>query len=120
MLHQHDHALDTGHQIHRAAHALDHLARNHPVGQVTAGGDLHGTQNRQVDLAAANHGKRLVRAKNRRTRQGGHGLLARVDQVGINLLFGGKRANAQHAVFRLQPHLFIARVVGHQGRNADA
>ena len=34
VLHHHDHALDAGDQVHRAAHALDHLAGDHPVGEV--------------------------------------------------------------------------------------
>ena len=34
VLHRDDHALGAGDQIHRAAHALDHLAGNHPVGEV--------------------------------------------------------------------------------------
>jgi len=32
----------------------------------------------------------------------GYGLLAGVDQVGIDLVFGRERADAQHAVFALQ------------------
>ena len=34
VLHHHHHALDAGDQVHRAAHALDHLAGDHPVGEV--------------------------------------------------------------------------------------
>jgi hypothetical protein len=30
-------------------------------------------------------------------------LLAGVDEVGVDLVLGGKRADAQHAVFALQP-----------------
>ena len=60
-------------------------------------------------------------AKNRRARNGGHGLLACIDQVGIDLGLYGKRANPQHAVLRLQPNLLIGRhMVGHQRGDADA
>ena len=57
VLHQHDHALHAGHQVHRAAHALDHLAGDHPVGQVALLADLHRAQDGQVDLAAADHAR---------------------------------------------------------------
>ena len=65
VLHQYDNAFDASDQVHRTAHAFDHLARNHPVGEIAFFADLHGTQNRQVDLAATDHGERLVAAKNR-------------------------------------------------------
>ena len=35
VLHHHDHAAHARDQIHRAAHSLDELARDHPVGDVT-------------------------------------------------------------------------------------
>ena len=34
VVHDHDDALDAGDQVHRAAHALHHLAGDHPVGEV--------------------------------------------------------------------------------------
>ena len=34
VLHDHHHPPRAGHQVHRAAHALHHLARHHPVGEV--------------------------------------------------------------------------------------
>ena len=34
VLHHHHDALDAGHQVHGPAHALDHLAGHHPVGEV--------------------------------------------------------------------------------------
>ena len=57
VLHDHDDALDARDQIHRAAHALHHLAGDHPVGEVAVLGDLHGAEDRQVDVAAADHGE---------------------------------------------------------------
>ena len=65
--------------IRGATHALDHLARNHPVGQIAAPTDLHRAQNGQIDFSAANHGKTVMASKNRRARNGGHGLLACID-----------------------------------------
>jgi hypothetical protein len=45
---------------------------------------LHGTQNGQVDLAATDHGKGLIAAKNGRALDGGDGLFARIDQIGVH------------------------------------
>src|SRR3989344_4797369 len=59
VLHEHHDALDAGHQVHGATHALDHLARDHPVGQVPLLGHLHGAQDGQVDLAASDHREAL-------------------------------------------------------------
>ncbi|KAG1536079.1 hypothetical protein G6F50_015163 [Rhizopus delemar] len=55
------------------------------------------------------------------TRPRGHGLLAGIDQVGVDFSVGGERANAKQAVFRLQPHVHaFGDVIGHQRRQADA
>jgi hypothetical protein len=37
VLHEDDYLLGAVDQVHRAAHALDHLAVDHPVGDVAAG-----------------------------------------------------------------------------------
>ena len=55
MFHGDDHPLGTGNQIHGPAHALDHFAGDHPIGDVAGAGHLHGAQDRQVDMAAADH-----------------------------------------------------------------
>ena len=121
MLHQHDAARHAGHQVHGTAHALDHLAGDHPVGQVTLAADLHGAQDGQVDLAATDHGETLVAAEDGRALDGGDGLLAGIDQVGVHLVLVGEGADAQHAVLALQPHLdVVGHEVGHQRRDADA
>ena len=57
VVHQHDDALDAGDEVHRAAHALDQLAGDHPVGEVAVLGDLHRAEDREVDVAAADHGE---------------------------------------------------------------
>ena len=120
MFHQDDDALDARHQIHGAAHALDHLAWDHPVGQITFLAHLHGTENAEVDLAATDHGKAVVAAENAGALDGGDGLLASVDQVGVDFIGRRERTDTQHAVFRLQPDFLSGwHVVGHQGRDAD-
>src|SRR5690606_19100218 len=51
----------------------------------------------------------------------GDGLLAGVDQVGVDLVLGRERADAQQAVLRLQPDIDAVRdVVGHHRGQADA
>ena len=55
MLHDDDDLLDPGDQVHRPAHALDHLAGDHPVGDVALLADLHRAEHGQVDMPAADH-----------------------------------------------------------------
>ena len=122
VLHQHDHALDAGHQVHRAAHALDHLAGDHPVGEVALLADLHGAEDREVDLAAADHREAVGGCReDARAGQRGDGLFAGVDEVGVDLGVVREGADAQHAVLALQPDGDL-RVdeVGHQRGHADA
>ena len=63
VLHHHHDPLDAGHQVHGAAHALHHLAGDHPVGDVAVLGHLHGAQDRQVDVAAADHREAVGRGE---------------------------------------------------------
>ena len=50
-----------------------------------------------------------------------HGLLAGVDQVGVDLVVGRVGADAEDAVLGLQHDLdVVGHVVGHEGRQADA
>ncbi len=121
MLHHHHDALDAGDQIHRAAHALDHLARNHPVGEVAVLRHLHRAEDRQVDMSAAHHAEGFGGREIAGRRQFAHRLLAGVDEVGVFLALVRKRSHAQHAVLALKIHVdAIRNIVRHQRRNADA
>src|SRR5436190_12813651 len=51
MLHGDDDPPGARHQIHGAAHALDHLARNHPVRQVAFAIHLQGPEHGEIDVA---------------------------------------------------------------------
>ena len=53
VLHGDDHALGAGHKVHGAAHAGNHLARDHPVREASALIDLQAAQDRQVEMTAA-------------------------------------------------------------------
>src|SRR5258706_4533442 len=55
MFHNHDNTAGTGHQIHGSAHPFHHPARYHPIGEIASFRYLHGTQDRKVDVSAANH-----------------------------------------------------------------
>ena len=63
MLHHHDDAFDAGDEVHRAAHALHHLARDHPIGEVAILGDLHGAKDGEVDVALRGSWRRNRRWK---------------------------------------------------------
>ena len=101
MLHHDDDFLDPRDQVHRAAHAFDHFAGDHPIGDVAIFGNLHRPQNCQVYMPAADHGKGRGAVEIGRLRQFANRLLARVNQVRVHLVIIGKWPNTQHAVFRL-------------------
>ena len=63
VVHDHDDPLDAGDEVHRPAHALDQLPRDHPVGEVARLGDLHRAEDRHVDLAAADHAEAVGRGE---------------------------------------------------------
>src|SRR5690242_12953143 len=44
VFHEHDDAFGAVDEVHGAAHALDHGAGDHPVREVTGGGDLHSAE----------------------------------------------------------------------------
>ena len=121
VLHEHDDLLRAVDEVHRATHPLDHLPGDHPVGDVAGRGDLHRAEDRGVDLPAADHPERRGRVEVRRAPAHGDGLLAGVDEVGVDGVVGGVGADAEDAVLRLQDDLdVVGHVVGHEGRQADA
>src|SRR5271166_798679 len=121
VLHHHDDALDAGDQIHRPAHALDHLAGDHPVGEIAGLGHLHRPENGEIDVAAADHGEGIGAGEEAGGRQLRHRLLAGVDEVRVLIALEREGAHAEHAVFALQLNVDApGNVVRHQGRNADA
>eukprot|EP00053_Salpingoeca_punica_P009774 m.88012 g.88012 ORF g.88012 m.88012 type:complete len:585 (-) comp15157_c0_seq1:214-1968(-) len=111
-----------GDEVHGAAHALDHLAGDHPVGQVAVLRNLHGAQDGEVNVAAADHGKGVVAAEERAAGQDGDGLLAGVDQVSVLFARLGEGAKAQDAVLAVQDdvHALGDKVAGQHGHtNAE-
>ena len=89
MVGQHDDAGCAGDEIHRTSHSLDHFSWNGPVGQITVLGNLQRTQNRNLNMPAADHAKGGGGVKNTGAGKQCDRLLARVDEVSI--LFPIKR-----------------------------
>src|SRR5687767_6841095 len=102
MFHDGHDAAYSGDQIHRSAHAFDHFTGNHPVGDVALVGYLQCSEDRQVDMSAANHGKGGCRVEIAAAGQFGNGLLARIDEIGIDFVRIGEWSHAKHAVFAVQ------------------
>src|SRR3546814_2033469 len=115
MIHEHDDAPDACDEIHRAAHALHHLSRDHPVGDVAIFRDLHRTEDRKIDVPAADHAETVGRGYIARAGELGDRLLAGIDDVGVDLGAAGVGPEAEHAVFRLERHIHAGgNIIGDQ------
>ena len=121
VIHHDQDPLCTRHEIHGPARALHHRPRDHPVGEIARGGNLHRTQDRQIDVASPNHREALGATEVAGSINRGDRFLARVDEVGVD--FGLRRigADAQQAVLALEENLHTLRdQVGAEGGDADA
>ncbi len=121
VFHGHDHATCAGDEVHRAAHPLHHLPRDHPVGEVAVLIDLQCAEHGHVDVSAAHHRERVGRAEVAAAGGLGHRFLARVDQIGVDIGLERIRADAEHAVLRVQRDVHAGgHVIGDERRHADA
>ena len=59
VVHDNDHTADAGNKIHRATHALNQFARDHPIGQISVFRDFHSPKNGHRYFAAPDHAKAL-------------------------------------------------------------
>src|SRR5207253_9833773 len=73
----------SGHKIHRPTGPLDHFAWNHPIRDIALVGHLEGAKNGEIDVPAANHGKRIGAGEISRAGDRSDCLFAGVDQVGV-------------------------------------
>ncbi len=89
---------------------FDHLAGDHPVGQVAASRDLHRPQDGEIDVTATDHGKRVSARKEACPLQCRHGLFTGIDQVGVDLFLCGRRTDTKQAILRLQRHRNPGRI----------
>src|SRR5690625_3161648 len=92
----------SGYQIHGTAHPFHQFARNGPVGKITVGSDLHGSQDGGFDVTAANHAKGRRGIKEAATGLDGDGLFARVNQIWVFFTFIWELAHTEQTVFGLQ------------------
>ena len=108
-------------EVHRAAHALDHLARDHPVGEVA------GSQTCMAPRTAVSMWPPRIMPK----RRGGVEERGARRTVTVSLpalirsastsIVGGIRAHAEDAVLRVQHQLHpVGQVVRDQRRQPDA
>ena len=118
---QSDTTLYACHEVHRAAHTFDHLARYHPISDISIFRHFHRAQHSDVYVPAAYHCKTCCAVEETRFWQGCNCLLARIDQVRIFFAWIRERPHAEHAIFRLQRHIHSLRnVVRHKRRNTNA
>ena len=85
VLHCDDDVFGAGDQVHGATHALDHLARDHPVGQVAVLIDLQRAEHREIDVPAADHRERVGAVEIGAAGELRDGFLARVDEIGVHV-----------------------------------
>ena len=105
VLHGDDDAAGASDEVHRAAHALHHLAGDHPVGEVALLGDLQRAEHGHVDVTAADEREAGGAVEVAGAGDLGDRLLAGVDQVGVLFTFVGEGADAHHAVLGVEHHL---------------
>jgi hypothetical protein len=107
VLHQHDDALDAGHQVHRAAHALDHLAGIIQLARSPFSLTCMAPRMDRLILPPRIIAKLSGCRRCCEPGSVGDGLLAGVDEVGVDLVLGREGADAEHAVLALQPDLDV-------------
>ena len=121
MFHGHEDAFRACHKIHRAAHAFQHFPWDRPVRERSLFIDLQRAENGEIDVAAADHGKRISGGKITGAAEFANRFFAGVDQVGID--FGIERigADAEHAIFRVQDYFHaFGHIVGDQRGHPDS
>jgi len=74
-----------------------------------------------VHVATADHAEGLDGVEDRGARKKSDGLLAGIDDVGVDLLLGGQGAHAEDTVLGLEPDLAaLGHKVRDEGRHTDA
>ena len=121
VLHSDNHTLGSGNQIHRAAHAGDHLAWNHPVGETPLRIYLKAAEHGHVDVTATDKTKGHCAVEGAGPRQRTYRPPSGIGEGGVHHAIFRDRAGADQSVLRLEIHVNAVRnVVGNQSRNADA
>ena len=102
VLHQHDHPPGAVHQVHRPAHALDHFAGDRPVGQVA----VRPRPACAPSTAMSRWPPRIIPNEGDEQKSAapgnGDGLLAGVDQVGVEVVASREGPDTENAVLGMQ------------------
>ncbi len=113
--------LGTRNQIHGAAHARNHLPRNHPVREVATLIDLQSAKHGHVKMSAPDQSEAHGAVNRRGARHRGHKASSRIGQICIFHAFGRPCTQADHAVFRLEIDAVTRRYEGcNEARQSDA
>src|SRR5262249_27283673 len=95
MVHNDYDAFGPGDEIHHTANPLPHLAGDHRIGDIPCLAALHGTQNGEIDVTAADHPETLGAVEDGGALHQRYGLFAGIDQVGILLRLVWEGADSQ-------------------------
>ena len=121
VLHDYEHALDAGDEVHCAAHAFDHLAGDHPVGEVACSETCMAPRMARSMWPPRIMAKDSALEKKTGAGERGHDLFAGVDEVGVALVFGRIGPMPSSPFSRLQGDGDVGGdVVGDEGGDADA
>jgi len=119
--HHDEDRLGSDGEVHRAADRRDRVrCSGMPAGQVAGPGDLERPQDTDIEMAAAHHGEGVGVMEVLGAGQLGHGDLAGVGQVGVDLVTDRGRTHSEHAVLGVQHDAAGgSEVVGDRGRLPD-
>jgi hypothetical protein len=122
MLHDDEDGARAGRKIHGAADQRPLVRHPHvPVGEVAIGGDFERAEDRDIDVAAADHRKRAGRIDDRRAGLERDAPARCIDQIGVGRLGRGQRPGADDAVLRMNEKLHVGpHIVGDRDRHAHA
>ena len=99
MLGEDEDFFDPSHQVHGPTHSRNGTRLSGgPVGQIAGLRNLHGTEDAQIKMSTADHGKAVGMVEVSRPRICGDVSLARVDQLRIFLAFFWRWTHAQETV----------------------
>jgi hypothetical protein len=102
-------------KVHCPAHAFYYRPGDGPVREITACRDLESPKDGDVNMSTPDHRERLGGIEVRAAATDRHGLLTRVDEVGVFVAVVGERAHAEQAVFAVQGDANVLRnVVGNE------
>merc|ERR1712070_23272 len=94
-------------EIHCATHALEDFAGDHVVSQVAVRAHLKRAEHADVDVTTADHTEGFTAVEDASAGDESDGLLAGVEDVGVDLFLGRVRAHTEDAVLRLDPHIGV-------------